>query len=46
MIDMYYSRHGLKVMAQSTILSACQRYDNFRYDNLLTIVIDIVTVWL
>ena len=30
MLDMYYSRHGLKVMAQSTILSACQRYDNFR----------------
>lgn len=30
MIDMYYSRHGLRVMAQSTVLSACQRYDNFR----------------
>ena len=30
MLDMYYSRHGLKVMAQSTVLSACQRYDNFR----------------
>ena len=30
MLDMYYSRHGLKVMAQSTILTACQRFDNFR----------------
>lgn len=30
MIDMYYSRYGLRVMARSTVLTACQRYENYK----------------